>query len=105
MATKDAEETAFRTPIGNFYYTVTLFGLKNAEVIYQRTITAIFHDMMHKEMEDYLDDILVKSKTRIGHLQVLKQVFKRCREQTTHEPHEMCLRGVCWKVPLVLGTS
>ena len=104
-ATKDAEETAFRTPIGNFYYTVTLFGLKNAEVTYQRTIIAIFHDMMHKEIEDYLDDILVKSKTRIGHLQMLKQVFKRCREQTTHEPHKMCLRGVCWKVPLVLGTS
>ena len=80
MATKDAEKTAFRTPIGNFYYTVMLFGLKNAGVTYQRTITAIFHDMMHKEMEDYLDDILDKSKTRIGHLQVLKQVFKRCRE-------------------------
>ena len=80
IASKDAEKTAFRTPIGNFYYTVMLFGLKNEGVTYQRTITAIFHDMMHKEMEDYLDDILVKSKTRTGHLQVLKQVFKRCRE-------------------------
>ena len=29
MATKDAEKTAFRTPIGNFYYTVMPFGLKN----------------------------------------------------------------------------
>ena len=80
MASKDAEKTAFRTPIGNFYYTVMPFGLKNVWATYQRTITAIFHDMMHKEMEDYLDDILVKSKTRTGHLQVLKQVFKRCRE-------------------------
>ena len=60
MVAKDAEKTAFRTPIGNFYYTVMSFGLKNARATYQRTMTAIFHDMMHKEMEDYVDDIVVK---------------------------------------------
>ena len=43
-------------------------------------MTTIFHDMMHKEIEDYVDDIVVKSKTNTGHLQVLKQVFKRCKE-------------------------
>ena len=43
-------------------------------------MTAIFDNMMHKEMEDYVNDIGVKSKTRTGHLQVLEQVFKRCRE-------------------------
>ena len=80
MAAKDAEKIAFRTPIGNFYYTVMPFGLKNAGAIYQQTMTVIFHNMMHKEMEDYVDDIVVKSKTSTGHLQVLKQVFKRCRE-------------------------
>ena len=47
MALKDAEKIAFRTPIGNFYYTVMLFELKNAGATYQRTMTAIFHDMMH----------------------------------------------------------
>ena len=35
--------------------------------------------MMHEEMEDYVDDIVVKSKTRTGHLRVLEQVFERCR--------------------------
>ena len=60
MAAKDAEKTAFRTLIGNFYYTVIPFGLKNAGATYQRTMIAIFHDMMHKEMEDYVDDIVVK---------------------------------------------
>jgi hypothetical protein len=48
MSTKDAEKIAFRTPIGNFYYTVMPFGLKNAGATYQRTMTAIFHDMIHK---------------------------------------------------------
>ena len=67
MATKDVEKTAFRTPIRNFYYTVMPFGLKNAGIIYQRTMTTIFHDMVYKEMEDYVDDIVVKSKARAGH--------------------------------------
>ena len=61
MAPKDAEKTTFRTPIGNFYYIVMLFGLKNAGATYQCTMTAIFHDMMHCELEDYVDDIVVKS--------------------------------------------
>ena len=41
---------------------------------------AIFHDMIYKEMEDYVDDIVVKSKTRTGHLRVLEQVFERYRK-------------------------
>ena len=36
--------------------------------------------MVHKEMEDYVDDIVVKSKTRAGHFQILQQVFERCRK-------------------------
>ena len=79
MAAKDVEKTAFRTPIGNFYYIMMPFGLKNVGATYQRTMTAIFHDMMHKEIEDYIDGIMKKSKTRVGHFQVLEQVFERCR--------------------------
>ena len=60
MAPKDAEKTAFRTPIGNFYYTMMSFGLKNAGATYQHTMMAIFHDMMHRKLEDYVDDIVVK---------------------------------------------
>ena len=60
MAAKDAQQISFNTPIGNFYYTVMPFSLKNARVTYQQTITAIFHNMMHKEMEDYMNDMVVK---------------------------------------------
>jgi hypothetical protein len=79
MSPRDAEKTAFRTPIGNFYYTVMPFGLKNAGATYQRTMTAMFHDMMHCEIEDYVDDIVVKSKTREDHFGILKKVFERCQ--------------------------
>ena len=77
MSSKDAVKTAFRTPIGNFHYTVMLFGLKNTGDRYQRAMTAIFHDMMHKEIEDYVDDIIVKSKARGDHLAILRKVFER----------------------------
>jgi len=79
MVPKDAKKTAFRTPIGNFYYTVIPFGLKNVGATYQHTMTAIFHDMMHRELEDYIDDIVVKSKRREEHVQILRRVFERCR--------------------------
>jgi hypothetical protein len=79
MSTRDAEKTAFRTPISNFYYTVMPFGLKNAGATYQRPMTAMFHDMMHKEIEDYVDDIVVKSKKKEDHLRILRKVFDRCR--------------------------
>ena len=94
MAAKDAKKTTFRTPIGNFYYTVMPFGLKNAGATYQRTMTAIFHDTMHKEMEDYVNNIVVKSKTRTRHLQVLEQVFKRCREYKLRMNPMKCAFGV-----------
>ena len=42
-------------------------------------MTAIFHDMMHQKLEDYVDDIVVKSRRREEHLHVLQRVFKRCR--------------------------
>ena len=79
MSTKDAEKTVFPTLIGNFYYTVMPFDLKNAGATYQRTMMAMFNDMMHKEIEDYVDDIMVKSKKREDHLETLRKVFDRCR--------------------------
>ena len=42
MAPKDAEKTAFRTPMGNFYYTVMPFGLKNTGITYQRAMRPYF---------------------------------------------------------------
>ena len=94
MVAKDAKKTAFRTSIGNFYCTVMPFGLKNTGATYQRTMTAIFHYIMHKEMEDYVDDIVVKSKTRVGHLQVLEQVFERCRKYKLCMNPMKCAFGV-----------
>ena len=58
---------------------------------------AIFHDMMHKEMEDYVYDIVVKSKTRAGNFQVLEQVFERCRK------YKLCMNPVKCAVGVSTG--
>ena len=79
MAPRDVEKTTSRTPIGNFYYRVMPFRLKNVGATYQRIMTAIFHNMMHHEMEDYVDDNVVKSRKREDHVKVLKKVFEWCR--------------------------
>ena len=40
---------------------------------------AIFHNMMHQELKDYVDDIVAKSRRRKEHFHVLRKVFERCR--------------------------
>ena len=64
----DALKTVFRTPFGNYFYRVMPFGLKNAGATYQRTMILIFGDMLHKQVEDYVDDLVVKAKNPFEHL-------------------------------------
>ena len=40
------------------------FGLKNIEATYQKTMVMLFHDKMHKEIEIYVDDTIVKYRKR-----------------------------------------
>ncbi|CAL8162293.1 unnamed protein product [Prunus armeniaca] len=94
MSPKDAEKTAFRTPYGNFYYTVMPFGLKNAGATYQRAMIAVFHNIMGKEVEDYVDDLVVKSKTRESHREVLRKVLERCRLYGLKMNPKKCVFGV-----------
>ncbi|KAL0282982.1 UNVERIFIED_CONTAM: Transposon Tf2-12 polyprotein [Sesamum angustifolium] len=62
MAPTDQELTAFRTPNGIYCYKVMPFGLKNAGATYQRAMQKIFDDMLHKNVECYIDDLVLKSK-------------------------------------------
>ena len=41
-------------------------------------MTAIFHDMMHREMEDYMDNIVLKLRKCKDHIKVLRKVFEQC---------------------------
>ncbi|RVW84878.1 Retrovirus-related Pol polyprotein from transposon opus [Vitis vinifera] len=72
MAPEDMEKTSFITEWGTYCYRVMPFGLKNVGATYQRAATALFHDMMHRDVEVYVDDMIVKSRGRSDHLAALE---------------------------------
>ncbi|KAG9458203.1 hypothetical protein H6P81_002711 [Aristolochia fimbriata] len=55
------------------------FGLKNANSTYQKAMQNIFDDFLHKRVECYVDDLVVKKKVRADHLLDLRVVFERLR--------------------------
>jgi len=61
MANKD-KKTTFVTSWGTFCYKVTPFKLKNIKAIYQSAMVTLFHNMMHKQIEVYIGDMIAKSK-------------------------------------------
>jgi hypothetical protein len=69
MAPEDIHKTVFRVPgaVGLFEYVVMTFGLKNAGAAYQRTMNYMFHDLISKLFEIYIDDVVVKSASAEGH--------------------------------------
>ena len=70
------------------------FGLKNAGVTYQRAMVALFHDMMHREIEVYVDDMIAKSKTKEEHLVNLRKLFERLRKYQLRLNPAKCTFGV-----------
>lgn len=60
ISPEDQEKITFTCAWGKNCWNVMSFGLKNVGAIYQRAMTTIFYDMMHRNMEDYVDDTLEK---------------------------------------------
>ena len=73
---EDQHKMAFTIPWGTFCYQVMPFGLKNVGATYQHAMTIMFH-LLHVVMEDYVDNILGKSKTHDSHIFVLSTIFER----------------------------
>ncbi|GAU40633.1 hypothetical protein TSUD_190100 [Trifolium subterraneum] len=94
MAVEDREKTAFITPWGTLCYKVMPFGLTNAGATYQRGMTTLFHDMMHKEIEVYVDDMIVKSGTEEEHVEYLLKMFQRLRKYQLRLNPNKCTFGV-----------
>ncbi|WRX21799.1 Reverse transcriptase domain - like 10 [Theobroma cacao] len=80
MAPEDREKTTFITMWGTFCYKVMPFDLKNTGVTYQRAMVTLFHDMMHREVKVYVDDMIVKARKIEDHATNLERLFKRLRK-------------------------
>ena len=80
--------------MGTYCYKVISFGLKNTSATYQRAATTLFHDMIHKEVEVYVDDMMVKSETREGHFEVLDKFLERLEKYNLRLHLKKCVFGV-----------
>ena len=85
LALEDQEKTAFVTPTRNYHYKVMPFGLKNAMSTYQRMMTKMFEPLLGKNIEVYIDDMVVKNKEVPDHVEDLRNIFETLRE------HKLCL--------------
>nr|GFA65198.1 reverse transcriptase domain-containing protein [Tanacetum cinerariifolium] len=77
---KDQEKTTFTCPYGTFAYRLMPFGLCNAHDTFQRCIMEIFHDMIEKTMEVFMDDFLVFRDSFSTCLSHLEKMLKRCED-------------------------
>ena len=55
------------------------FGIKNSGATYMRAMTTIFHDMIHKEIKVYVDNVIIKSRESSDYLTHLRKFFDLLR--------------------------
>lgn len=94
MAEENQEKTAFITSQGLYCYKVIPFGLENAGATYQRLVNKMFSKQIGRNMEVYVDDMLVKSKEELAHLDDLKEMFSTLKQYQMKLNPSKCVFGV-----------
>ncbi|GJU85282.1 reverse transcriptase domain-containing protein [Tanacetum coccineum] len=88
----------FTCPYGTFAYRRMPFGLCNAPGTFQRCMMAIFHDMIEKTMEVFMDDFSVFGDSFDSCLSNLEKMLKRCEDTNLvlnwEKCHFMCKEGI-----------
>ena len=94
MDETNQEKTSFVTSQGLFCYKVMPFGLKNAGVTYQRLVNHMFHPQIGRNVEVYVDDMLVKSQDEGIHLDDLQETFDTLQQYNMKLNPSKCAFGV-----------
>ena len=94
MHEDDQEKTSFITSQGLFYYRVMPFGLKNAGATYQRLMNRMFAPQIGRNVQVYVDNMLVKSRREEDHLEYLKETFDTLRSYNMKLNPGKCAFGV-----------
>lgn len=79
MAKAEEEKTSFHTSKGTFCYTKMPFGLKKVGATYQWLIDRTFYSQIGRNIEIYVDDIIIKSKTEEEFLGDIQETFNTLR--------------------------
>lgn len=90
----DQEKIAFITDRELYCYRVMPFGLKNAGATYQRLVNEMFKDQIGRNVEVYVDDMLVKNLQAKQHLSDLNETFKTLRRNNMKLNPSKCAFGV-----------
>ena len=94
MKEADQEKTSFVTSQGLFCYKVMSFGLKNAGATYQRLMNKMFAYQIGRNVQVYVDDMLVKSLREDNHLSDLQETFNILRAYNMKLNLNKCVFGV-----------
>nr|ABA97230.1 retrotransposon protein, putative, Ty3-gypsy subclass [Oryza sativa Japonica Group] len=90
----DCLKTSFITPFGAYCYITMPFGLKNAGATYQRMIQRCFSTQIGRNVEAYVDDIVVKTKQKDDLIADLEETFTSIRAFKMKLNPEKCIFGV-----------
>ncbi|GJU55218.1 reverse transcriptase domain-containing protein [Tanacetum coccineum] len=80
MAVSYEEKTAFHTSHGVYCYTKIPFGLKNADATYERLVDKAFDNQVGRNIEVYVDDLVIKSHTEAEMLRDIDETFRTLRK-------------------------
>jgi dsDNA-binding SOS-regulon protein len=91
---EDQEQTVFITLFGMYFYTTMFFGLKTASATYQRAIHACFKRQLNKNVEAYVDDVVIKTRNSDTLIADLEETFASLRECRWKLNPNKCVFGV-----------
>jgi len=94
MYPPNESKTAFMTKRSDYCYRVMSFGLKNARATYQWLMDKVFHELLGRTMEVYVDDMVVKSSQAVNHAADLEAVFGKVRRHNLRLNPDKCFFGV-----------
>ncbi|GKU97906.1 hypothetical protein SLEP1_g10981 [Rubroshorea leprosula] len=94
MAPEDEKKTLFYAGDEIYCYVMMLFGLKNAGATYQKMVIIVFRAQIGRNLEVYVDDIVVKSLKAEDHLADLEETFNNLRKNKMRLNPEKCIFGV-----------
>ena len=94
MSKEDEEKTAFINPCGTYCFVWMPFGSKRDGSTFVRAVQTSFESQLHRNIEAYMDDIVVKTKDRLTLIQDLEETFANLRKINLKLNPEKCVFGV-----------
>jgi hypothetical protein len=94
MAKEDEEKNSFITPFGTFCFVRMPEGLKNAGLTFTRMTGTVFKPQIGRNIQAYVDDLIVKSANRDSHVSDLAETFANMRRAGLKLNPEKCVFGV-----------